>query len=96
MHGVRCLQKTTCKFLFSSSFLCLFIRCIITHVSALNRYLLTSVNNIQMASLVCLLVILAGDVETNPGPATAEQSVSLLHLTYEVSAISFSTFKIIS
>ena len=80
MHGVRYLQKTTCKFLFSLFFLCLFIRCIITHVSAFNRYLLTSVNNIQMASLVCLLVILAGDVETNPGPATAEQSVSLLHI----------------
>ena len=32
-----------------------------------------------MASLVCILVILVGDVETNPGPATAEQSVSLLH-----------------
>ena len=27
----------------------------------------------------CLLAILAGDVETNPGPATAEQLVSFLH-----------------
>ena len=33
-----------------------------------------------MASFVFLLVFLAGDVETNPGPATAEQSVSLLHI----------------
>ena len=32
-----------------------------------------------MTSLVCLSVILAGYVETNPGRATAEQSVSLLH-----------------
>lgn len=79
VHGVRCLQKTTCKFSFKLSFLFLFIRCIITHISAFNRYLFTSVNNIQTATVVCLLVILAGDVETNPGPATAEQSVSLLH-----------------
>lgn len=79
-HGFRCPQTMKCKFVFNFSFLVQYIlRIINSSIWALNRYLILSVNNLQTSLMVALLVLLSGDVETNPGPPTAEHSVSLFH-----------------
>ena len=53
------------------------------NVQRVCSFLHLCVNNLQVASIICLLVLMSGDVELNPGPDTGTQhrcALSLIHL----------------
>lgn len=80
LHGYRCPRSITCKFhLDISLFLLSVLRAVHSCIGVANIFFVESVYTLQTALVVAALVLLGGDVETNPGPTTGEHCISILH-----------------